>query len=396
MANRIPSRVQILDKNLDLVAELRNLYPINEGGMILRYSDELSDYGECMFRVVTRDPVLTEFGDILEPHKYHVRIKRGNATVWQGAIIDNTERNKNYIEVKAAQYEYYLDKILIRRDTTAPTGFNDGTTSWKNYRTFSTGTMKTAVTNIINNAIADFGSDHVLGGMSVGTIENPNYPKGFVDADNNALTGGWTFTDFITLRFDYHTVQYVLEAFGIYTNADFEIDNNLNFNFKKFLGTKQPRLTFEYGTFGNIVDYNLPRLGGRMVNSLWGIGADEDGTILHANQRDEASINTYGLLMGADAYSDVKTQNELKKRMNESLQYTRTPEDSPVNVVLDEKAFPTRYGVGDIITVRVKDYNIDFRKPRRVVGITVTVHNTGRELITVQTNRPRDEDIGSA
>ena len=388
--------VEILNKSLGLVAEVRNLYPINKGGMVLRYSDELSDYGTCMFRIATKDPLLTTFGDILVPHKYHVRIKRGGTTVWQGAIIDNIERNKNYIEVKAAQYEYYLDKMLIRRDTSAPSGADTSTDSWKNYRTLSSGTMATNLTTIINNAIADFGSNHVLGAMTVGTIENPDYPAGFVDSGGVSLTGGWTFTDFVSLRFDYHTVQYALEAFGIYTNADYEIDNTLTFNFKKFLGRKEPQLTLEYGTFGNIVDYNLPRLGGRMVNDMWGIAAEEDGTILNLTLRNEPSILEYGLLMGAQAFGDVKTKNELKKRLYEELQYVKSPEDSPVNLVLNEKSYPLgQYQVGDIVTVRIKDYNIDFKKWRRIVGITVTLHNTGREMITVQTNRPRDEDIGA-
>lgn len=387
--------VEILNGDLDKLTEVRTLYPLSQDGTVLRYSDELSDYGICRFRISTKDPMLTEFGDVLVPHQYHVRIKRGGSTVWQGAIIDNTERTSRYIEVQAAQYEYYLDKILIRRDTSAPTGFNDGTSSWKNYRTFVSGTMSANVTTLINNAISDFGTDHVLGGMTIGTIENPDYPQGFKDANGNDLTGGWSFSDFISLRFDYHTVGYVIKAFGIYTNADYEIDNNLQFNFKKFLGNKQSNITFSYGTFGNIIDYNLPRLGKRVINDLWGIAADEDGTILNANQRDEVSIQDHGLLQGSVAFSDVKTKNNLKKRLAEELQFVKSPEDSPMNILLSEKSYPFGiYGSGDIVTLKVKDHNIDFDKPRRIVGITVTVHNTGRELIVIQTNRARDADLG--
>lgn len=182
--------VEILNGDLDKITEVRSLYPLSTDGTVLRYSDELSDYGTCKFRVSTKDPMLTEFGDVLEPHRYHVRIRRGGSVVWQGAIVDNPERTARYIEVEAAQYEYYLSKILIRRDTTAPTGFNDGTSSWKNYRTFTSGTMSSNVTTIINNAISDFGTDHVLGGMTIGTVENPDYPQGFKDANGNDLTGG--------------------------------------------------------------------------------------------------------------------------------------------------------------------------------------------------------------
>ena len=71
------------------------------------------------------------------PTPYHVRIKRGNETVWQGAIVDNTERNRNYVEVRAVEYLFYLDKILIRRDADKPDTDEDES----NFRVFKTGTM---------------------------------------------------------------------------------------------------------------------------------------------------------------------------------------------------------------------------------------------------------------
>jgi hypothetical protein len=385
--------VEILDLSLNKVAEVRNLYPLNKAGVVLRYSKELSDFGTASFRVSTKDPLLTELGDILVPHKYHIRIKRGETIVWKGAIIDNPDRNKNYIEVTAAEYDFYFGKILIRRDAEVVSG--DGR---ENYRTFSSGTMAAAVTTLVNDAKTDFGATHPLNSLVVSSanIENPNYPTGFSDANGIALTGGWTFTDFITLQFDYHTVLYVLKAFGIYASCDFEIDENLNFYFKPFIGNKQTDVTFRYGTQGNIVDYNSPRYGRRMVNDLWGIAADTNGKILHVEQKDIASEQTYGLLQGAEAFGDVKDQNFLKTRINESLNLTKTPDDSPVNILLDEKAYPLgQYDIGDIVTIQIKDHIIDFNQPRRIVGITANVHNTGREMVTVQSNKPKDSDVGA-
>lgn len=384
--------VEILNTSLDKIAEIKNLYPIDNQGNVLRYSKELSDYGLATFRVSTKDPLFTSLGDIVVPHQYHVRIKRGTTNVWSGAIIENPQRNKNFIEVTAAEYDFYLDKVLIRRDaeTTAGDGKN-------NYRTFSSGTMAAAVTTLMNNAVTDFGTSHPLGSLVVRTITNPNYPDNFVNSSGIKLTGGWTFTDFITLQFDYHTVYYVLKAFGVYAAADFEIDADLNFDFKPYIGNKSTGITFEYGTQGNIVDYNFPRLGRRMINNLWGIAADSNGKILHANQSDTTSHNTYGLLQGTAAYSDVKDLNMLKSRMAEELQFTKTPEDSPVNVVLNEKAYPLgQYGIGDMVTVRINDGVISFEQPRRIVGITVVVHNTGREMIVLQTNKPRARDAAGA
>jgi hypothetical protein len=43
--------VEILNGSLQKVAEIRNLYPLNSRGMVLRYSKELSDFGDCHFRV---------------------------------------------------------------------------------------------------------------------------------------------------------------------------------------------------------------------------------------------------------------------------------------------------------------------------------------------------------
>lgn len=383
--------VEILDKSLNRKAVIKNLYPINKEGIILRYSKELSDFGRCLFRVRSDDPIFDTLGDILRPHVYNVRIKRGATVVWQGAIVNNPQRTRRFIEVEAFEYLYYLDKILIRRD--AETVAGDGK---NNYRTFSSGTMASAVTTLINNAKADFGSPHPLANMTIGTVDNPNYPSGFMDANNVALTGGWNFSDIISLQFDYHSVYYVLKAFGVYTNCDFQINSGLEFNFRTFLGNKQNSITFQYSsdTKGNMVDYNLPRLGRRMVNDLWAIAADTDGKILHVEQTDSDSINTYGRLQDSRAYIDVKDLNFLKTRANQDLQFTKTPDDAPINVLLSEKGYPLgQYDIGDIVTVKVNDNIINYQGRRRVVGITVNLHDTGRELITVQTNRPRDADL---
>jgi hypothetical protein len=383
--------VEILDKSLNRIAQIKNLYPITNDGMVLRYSKELSDYGRCLFRIRSNDPIFTQLGDILVPHKYSVRIKRGGTTVWQGAIVDNKKRTKNYIEVEAYEYLYYLDKILVRRTSNNPAnGTADGI-----FRIFESGTMSTAVSGLVTDAVADFGGSHPLAGMTIGTIENPNYPDGFTDG-TTAVTGAWSFTANIALQFDFHSVYYVLKAFGIYADADFQIDESLTFNFEKFLGNKQNAMTFHYGTRGNIVDYNSPRLGRRMVNDLWGIAADTSGKIYHLEQKDTTSLNEFGKLEDSNAYADVKDNNFLRSRLTKDLRFIKSPDDSPLNLLLDEKAYPLgQYDIGDLISIRIKDSVIDVNQRRRVVGITVNLHETGRELISVQTNIARAEDLGA-
>lgn len=381
--------VEILNRSLAKVAEIKALYPLNEQGMVLRYSKELSDYGSCSFRVASDDPIFDQFGDILVPHKYHVRLKRAGVVVWQGAIVDNPRRNKTFIEVKAHEYEYYLDKVLVSRTSESTPG------SGYHYRTFSTGTMIAAVQALITESKTAFGADHILYDMAVGDLENPDYPAQFSTASNAPLTGSWNFSSDVTLQFDYHSVLYVLKTFGIYGSCDFRFNNDLTLDFKPFIGDRNNGLTFQYGSRGNIVDYEAPRLGNRMANDITGIAATPDGVILHANKRDEAAVQEYGLLQTVTAYSDVKDKNSLQARLAEELRFLKTPEDSPINVVLNEKAYPLgQFDIGDIVTVSVQDNVIDFKLPRRIVGFTVNLHSTGRELTTIQTNKVKDSDLG--
>lgn len=388
--------VEILDNSLSKVAEIRSLYPLTQTGMVLRYSRELSDYGQCTFRVSTKDTVLSQFGDILQPHKYHIRIKRGTVTVWQGAIVDNPVRNKNYVEVRGMEYLFYLSKVLIRRDADNPATDDDES----NFKVFSTGTMSSAIQTVFQNAITDLGTSHILNTAAVGTIENPDYPDNFLDSSNppKPLTGGWTFTDDVSVQFDYHSALYVIKSFGIYTKADFELTPNLVFNFKKLIGQRVSGLTFNYGRVGtNIVDYNFPRLGQRMANDLIGIATDDNGVVLHANKIDTTSVNLIGRLQDAKAYTDVKNQNLLDTRMADELRLTVDPDESPINITLDENAYPLgQFNLGDIIWVRIKDHVINYNKERRVVGWTVNVHSTGRELTYVQTNLPSADLVGAS
>lgn len=390
------TKIEILNKDLEKVVELRNFYPLNEQGVIIRYSNEMSDYGQCIFRIPTKDSVFSEYGDFIKPHKYHVRVVRGREIVWQGAIIDNPERNKLYVEVVAAEYLFYLDRILIRRDSDKPAteGYDES-----NYKVFNSGTMASAVTTTINNAKSDFGSAHVLSGLTIGTIENPDYPNGFIDSNKKALTGAWSFSDDVAVQFDYHSVLYVLKSFGVYSGADFEITNSLQFNFKKLIGQRIKGISFVFGRVGaNMVDYNLPRYGRRQVNHLLGIGADLDGVVLHDFEagRNDSSIKEYGLLQEAKAFSDVKDKNNLGARVREEGSLMSEPEEGPVNVILNEKAYPIgQYGIGDVVWVEINDGVISYRKERRVVGITVNLHNTGREMVAIQTNKVPQKLLGA-
>jgi hypothetical protein len=235
--------------------------------------------------------------------------------------------------------------------------------------------------------------------MTLGTIENPNFPPNMTDNLGNALTGGWTFSTNLQLTYDFQSVYYLLKSFGIYSYADFYLDQNLVFNFKKFVGNdRHYDVDFTFRKLNsNIIDYNLPRLGQRMVNDLWGVATDNTGVILHKEQTNQASVTTYGLLQGVAAYSDVKDQGILNARTQAELPLISTPDETNAIIVLDGTSpFPLgQWDVGDIVTIAVTNNGINFNQIRRVVGYTVNVNSTGKETTTVQTNIPLPFQYGS-
>ena len=388
------TEIQILDSNLDLITTVIAPFPLT-GGNIVQYSKELSDYGQCTFRISSYDPQFATFGDILQPHANHVRIQRNNVTVWQGAIIENPRRTKDYVQVVAAEYLWYLSKKLVHRTSIDPaTNTADGI-----YRIFNTAngatTMAAAVTAIMNETIADYQStNHALASMTLGEIDNPNYPPNITNAASPpaALSGPWEFGDGTSapsLTFDFHTILYILQQFGAYTYADFAIDNSRVFSFRSFLGNDlRDTVTLSWAENSDTVDFNLPRLGQRMVNQLYGIATDENGNVLHAQQSDQPSITTNGLLEGVAAYVDIKDQATLNARVQAELPMISTPDGAATAVTVDERALtPGIVSVGDVVNQSVQHRAVQYAQPRRVVGMTTVVYNTGHEETTIQLNK---------
>lgn len=375
-------QVDILDRSLNYKATIRNLPVLDNQKHFLDYGHVLSGIGKCKFRIGTKDPLLASEGNILTPFKYHVRVKRFGVTVWQGVIVKNPRRNRRFIEVEARSYLYLLDRINIRHDPADGSG-------GENYRTFKSGTLAAAITALLSEAKADMGAP--LSSLTIGTIDNPNFPADFKDATGAALTGPWTFSNNFQIKFDYRSVFYVIQMLATYGNFDFEVTDDMVFNFKSYIGNKQPQLVFTYGEFGNLEDYDAPLDGDQMANFLQGIAANTDNTILHADQSDQASINEYGRIMGTAAYGDVKNINLLNSRLRQELAQVKTP-DPELHLVPNDRAYPLgQYKIGDTVSAKITDGIISVDSARRLVGDDIKVGLTGKEDIRLVTNKPRDD-----
>lgn len=378
-------KVQILNSSLEPLTEIKSFYPLDSTGNFLEYLDKLSAWGRCRFRIATHDSALVDYGNIFEPFKYHVRIYRANVLVWSGVIVTNPRRTRRFVEIEARTYLYLFTKVLVKRDASVAAG--DGK---DNYRTLSSGSMSTAVTNIINESKADAITGSIMSQITIGTIENPDFPMNYTKADGSALIGSWSFSDDMTLQFDYRDIFYVLSSLAMYPACDFEVTKDLVFNFKQFIGNKQTDILFEYAEHGSITDYNAPLNGDRMANDLTGVAADFGNQILHSQKADDASVQEYGRIQGVAAYVDVKNTNALRSRLTEELRLTSKP-DSELHVTLNDKAYPLgQYGLGDVVRIKVKDRIIDVDQLRRIVGIDVYVDGTSQETVRLITNKPKE------
>lgn len=409
--------VELLDSSLTMVATVKTFYPLDGQGTILRYSKELSDFGTATFRVSSYDTMFTTVGDVAQPLAFHVRIRRNQQVVWQGAIVENPKRTKDFIEIVAVEYIWFLNKILVTRSSYDPAYGPTAQGLDSIYRIFSSNsadnvtpytTMSEAVTRVINETIARWSAtNHVLANMTVGQVDNPNYPPNMTNGETPPvpLSGPWMFGDGLSapsVTFTFHSVMYVLKSFANYTYADFNItvadDGSLQFNFFSFLGNdRHYDVNFNYGKHGNVVDFNVTRLGQRMVNDLWGLAVDPNGLYLNYDQTDEDSIQENGLLEQVSAYTDIKDQATLNARTAAELPLISTPDSSANTFVVSEKAFPIGvWDVGDIVNTKVDHVAIQFEEVARVVGYTVALNSTGRELTTVQTNKPLPWQYGDS
>lgn len=380
----MPYKVVLLDKTLAPITQVMDLAPMDGQGNFIEYTNVLSNVGTCKFRVATKDQMLTTYGDILQPFANHVRVYRDTALVWSGVIVNNPKRTRNYIDVEAKSYLFYLSKILLKHDN------NDNDT----YRTLNSGTMADNLQNLMTEAFAR--NPVLCAGWKIGTIENPNFPADSIgnptltDLNGTALTGAWAFSNNFSLKYDYRDMLYAIQMLGVYGNCDFELTPNLTFNFQKYIGTKQPDMVFQYGVVGGVEDYNVPLMGAGTVNRLTGVAADQNFNIISVKQDDTVSIGKYGILEGVAAFKDAKNSSILSIRLTEELRNISDPA-SEIHVVLGNASYPLgQYGLGDTVTIRIKDRIINVNQQRRIVGIDVKVHNTGRETLRLITNVPRN------
>jgi hypothetical protein len=394
--------IEILDNTLRPLTRITVFPVLNSAtGTYLEFSKVLSSYGTCRFRVSTLDPVWKQYGNIFQPYQNHIRVKRDGVLAWQGIVINNPHRVHQYIEIEAMEYEFLFTKHLINHDSTG-TADDSGN---QDYRTLNAGTVGFYVQQFLTELKGKAGSGSPLQLLQIGKIENPLFPEGYVDLNNNSIAGKpWTFSSNFQLQFDFRDYQYVLQALALYAEFDYELiesfDQNQNtiltFNFQQYIGNKNTGLVFEYGPHGAIENYDSPLNGSGLVNTLTGLCGDSAGTntISILGLPAPNSIKQFGALEGVAAFADVKSLNTLRTRLLEELYVVSIPDQELKVQLSSDKAAPIgQYNLGDSATFIINDHYIQFNQVRRITGIDVQVNMEDKERVTLNTTLPRDTQI---
>lgn len=179
----------MISGTLTYITSVRQFSPLSSTS-ILQYSKELSDFGQCKFRISSYDPMFKQYGDILQPHVNHIRINRGGTLVWSGAIIENTRRSKDYVEIVGAEYEWYLNKILVQRSGTDIVGGGPTLTPSSISVSGKTATVNFS-SSILNQMI-----NNIATGVPVSLGQTVTL-SGFTPTDYN---GAWEITAFTSTQ----------------------------------------------------------------------------------------------------------------------------------------------------------------------------------------------------
>jgi hypothetical protein len=351
------------------IAHVKNLVPI-KGTTCLEFEDYLSNYGSLKFRIQTKDPLLATT-NIVEPHKYLIRLERDNATVFEGPIVNNPKRNHQFIEVEAKTYAWYLTKVQVNHTATTP-----------DFRQFNAGTMATAVDTLFDEGVALANSP--IHDFTVGTITNPDYPW--------AKETAWTFTTNLFMEFQHQDLFSVISSMANASNADFTVSDDKVFDFKPSIGTTRNDVTITFGRGGNCDDYDSPLDGEGMFNEIVCASFNSTGgSIIRSNVMSDTSLYTdYHRLWAGFMFDESLSPDTLNERAKRLLLLNKIA-NAQVDLVLNEKAMPMgTYNLGDYIRVNINDGPISFNKERRIIGWKVSVMSNGVERTTLVTSERFD------
>ena len=313
--------------------------------------------GRCQFFIPYNDLKLTTSS--VPDNKYsRVRFYRDGTLVWQG-IVSIIQDTIDGVYVYGETYEAALGWYGTRYNQT--------------HTASGVGTIVTAEYDNIETRSGNF----LTAFITQGTIQEP-----YQTSTTTTLTITRTLynDNFLSFLREMVAVSKGEMTSSWAQNAVFGIsisEATPTFTFTRNVGTNQASVVFELDS--EIVDYNIPRDFRNIANSVKGFAIQDGPKVLTKTSADSTS-NTAWLLREAYPYFGQATaQTDLDQKTDNYVRELKEPRrDMNIKFATGLSPFDG-YVLGDSIQIRINRGRTAINEYRRVIGMEVTIDDTGIE-----------------
>lgn len=318
-----------------------------------------NDVGRCRFFVPYNDTKLSTTS-IPDDAYSEILIYRNGTLVWQGIV---------------QIVQDVIDGAWVYGETFVSALGWYGVRYNEDYISTGVGSIITAEYDNIETRTNNFLSAKI----TQGTIQEP-----YITETTNTLTINRTLFNENFLLF---LKQMVLVARAESTaaweqNAAFNIsfsETTPTFTFSRDVGSDQENVVFELDS--EIVDFNIPRDNRSISNWVKGFAIGEGPVVLSAEYTEPDSQNSWYLREFYPFFANVTAQDDLNSRSeNFSLDRKDPRRDMKIKLAAGLTPFDG-YALGDSIRVRLNRGRVNIDELRRVVGMEVSIDDTGIENI---------------
>ena len=316
-----------------------------------------NDVGRCQFFIPHNDLKLSTTS-VSDSQYSGILIYRNGSLVWHG-IVQIVQDTRDGTWVYGETYMATLGWYGVRYNQV--------------YSASGVGTIITSEYDNIETRSSNFFTDKI----TQGTIQEP-----YISGTTNTLTITRTlfhenFLDFLK--------QMVLTARAEMTstwsqNTVFDITFSATaptFSFLRDVGTNKSDVIFEMDS--EIVDFNIPRDFRGINNQVKGLAIASGPVVLNASQLDLTSQSNWYKREFYPFFNNVTAQTDLNQRTN-NFTYERKDPKRDMKIKLAAGLTPfDGYVMGDSIKVRINRGRVSIDEFRRVVGMEVSISDTGIE-----------------
>lgn len=319
-----------------------------------------NDVGRCRFFIPFNDLKLSTTS-VPDDRISRIYIYRNGTLIWQG-VTQIVQDTLDGVWVYGETYEAILSWYGVR--------YNQA------YTSTAIGTIITNEYDNIETRTNNFFSTH----FTQGTIEAP-----YISGTSNNLTITRTlfnenFLDFLK--------QMVLSARAEMTstwsqNTVFKIsfsETAPTFTFTRNAGSNKDDVILELDS--EIVDYNIPRDMRSITNEVKGLAITTGPSVISATYSDTTSQCMWYRREFYPFFNNITAQSDLNQRTSNFMSDRKAPQrDMKIQLAAGLAPFDG-YVMSDNIRVRINRGRVSIDEYRRVIGMEVSIDDSGVEVTT--------------